>query len=71
MTHINTTVGVQWNSSGTPQVENYFITYAKQLLKVNSNLYKKNMNAQKTQSLPNSVPEMNLCVSPPPTIQLK
>jgi hypothetical protein len=65
MTHINTTVGVQWNSSGTPQVENYFITYAKQLLKVNSNAYNKTLNAQTTQSLPDSVPEMkyvlNMC----------
>jgi hypothetical protein len=59
MKHINTTVRVQWNSSGTPQVENFFITYAKQLLKVNSNAYNKTLNAQKTQSLPDSVPEMN------------
>jgi hypothetical protein len=59
MTHINTTVRVQRNSSGTPQVENYFITYTKQLLKVNSNVYRKTLNAQKTQLLPNFVPEMN------------
>jgi hypothetical protein len=58
MTHINTTVRGQWNSSGA-QVENCSITNAKQLLKVNSNVYEKTLNAQKTQSLPNSVPEIN------------
>jgi hypothetical protein len=43
ITHLNTIVGVQWNSLGTPQVENCFITNTKHLLKVN----KKSLNAQK------------------------
>jgi hypothetical protein len=46
----------KWNSSGTPEVENYFITHAKQLLKVNSNMYKKNLNAQKNTITPKFCP---------------